>query len=198
MSPAAILYTDPCFQRHETGGHPESADRLRSIQARLESTDLPARFHTGRIRTATAEEIGRVHAPNYIRQVELWAAAGGGQVEPDTIMSRNSYEVACQAAGTAIEAVEQVVAGPHKRALCLIRPPGHHALADGPMGFCLFNNVAVAAQTRGRPVGIVARVDRRLGRPSRQRLAGRLLFGRAGLFFLEPPIALLSGNGCGR
>ena len=61
-------------------------------------------------------------------------------------MSRDSYEVACQAAGSAVDAVEQVVAGKYRRALCLIRPPGHHALQQAPMGFCLFNNVAVAAR----------------------------------------------------
>jgi acetoin utilization deacetylase AcuC-like enzyme len=142
----ALLYADPCFLRHETGRHPESADRLRAIYAHLQSTRLADRFDQGQIRTATLGEISRVHEPDYIRQVERWAAAGGGHVEADTVMSRDSYEVACQAAGSAVDAVEQVVAGKYRRALCLIRPPGHHALQQAPMGFCLFNNVAVAAR----------------------------------------------------
>jgi acetoin utilization deacetylase AcuC-like enzyme len=146
VSSTAILYADPCFLRHETGRHPESADRLRTLYAHLESTHLIDRFARGQIRTATLEEIGRVHEPEYIRQVEHWAARGGGLVEADTVMSRDSYDVACRAAGTAVAAVEQVVAGKYRRALCLIRPPGHHALKAAPMGFCLFNNVAVAAR----------------------------------------------------
>jgi acetoin utilization deacetylase AcuC-like enzyme len=146
VSSSAILYADPCFLRHDTGHHPESADRLRSVSAHLESTGLINRFDRGQIRTATLDEISRVHDPEYIRQVEHWAAAGGGQVESDTVMSSDSYAVACQAAGSAIDAVEQVVAGKYRRALCLIRPPGHHALQAAPMGFCLFNNVAVAAR----------------------------------------------------
>jgi acetoin utilization deacetylase AcuC-like enzyme len=146
VSSTAILYADPCFLRHETGRHPESADRLRAVYAHLESTGLTDRFDRGQIRTATLEQISRVHEPEYIRQIERWAAGGGGHVESDTVMSRDSYDVACQAAGSAVAAVEHVVAGKYRRALCLIRPPGHHALKAAPMGFCLFNNVAVAAR----------------------------------------------------
>jgi acetoin utilization deacetylase AcuC-like enzyme len=146
MNHAGILYADPCFLRHETGSHPESAERLRAVYAHLESTSLIEQFVRGQIRTATADEIGRSHEPEYIRQVERWSAAGGGQVESDTVMSGDSYEIACKAAGSAIDAVEQVAGGKYRRALCLIRPPGHHALRDAPMGFCLFNNVAVAAR----------------------------------------------------
>ncbi len=146
MNDAGILYADPCFLRHETGSHPESAERLRAVYAHLESTSLIERFDQGQIRTAAADEISRVHEPEYIRQVERWSAAGGGQVESDTVMSGDSYEIACKAAGSAIDAVEQVVGGKYRRALCLIRPPGHHALREAPMGFCLFNNVAVAAR----------------------------------------------------
>jgi acetoin utilization deacetylase AcuC-like enzyme len=150
----AILYADPCFLRHETGHHPESADRLRAVYAQLEATHLVDRFERGQIRTASCEEISRVHEPDYIQQVERWAASDGGQVETDTVMSRDSYEVARQAAGCAVDAVEQVVAGKYRRALCLIRPPGHHALPEAPMGFCLFNNVAVAARHAVHRLGL--------------------------------------------
>jgi len=142
----ALLYADPWFLRHETGPHPETADRLRVVYSHLQSTGLVDRFDRGQIRTATLDELLPVHGEEYIHQVERWAESGGGQVESDTVMSPESYEVACRAAGTAIDAVEQVVSGKHQRALCLIRPPGHHALRDAPMGFCLFNNVAVAAR----------------------------------------------------
>lgn len=155
MSNPALLYSDPYFLRHETGRHPESAARLQAIADQLQASGLIDRFDAGQIRPASSDEIGRVHDPNYLRQVEAWSIAGGGQVEADTIMSEDSFNVARNAAGTAIAAVEQVVAGKYRRALCLIRPPGHHALHAAPMGFCLFNNVAVAARHAVEQLGLV-------------------------------------------
>jgi acetoin utilization deacetylase AcuC-like enzyme len=150
----AILYADPCFLRHETGRHPESPERLRRVYAHLAATGLNERFDKGTVRPATQEELGRVHEATYIRRVEEWARAGGGQVEADTVMSADSYDAATRAAGAAVAAVEDVVSGAHRRALCLARPPGHHALYDAPMGFCLFNNVAVAARHAVERLGL--------------------------------------------
>jgi acetoin utilization deacetylase AcuC-like enzyme len=143
---SAILFTDPWFLRHETGSHPECPERLRRVWAHLTETGLDQRFDRGAVVPATPEEIGRVHDADYISQVEEWARAGGGRVEVDTLMSGDSYDAAVRAAGAAVAAVEDVISGAHRRALCLVRPPGHHALFDSPMGFCLFNNVAVAAR----------------------------------------------------
>jgi acetoin utilization deacetylase AcuC-like enzyme len=143
---AAILYSDPWFLRHETGPHPECPERLRRICSHLATTGLDRRFDKAIVRPATLEELERVHDARYIRQVEEWARTGGGHVEADTMMSSDSYDAAVRAAGAAVAAVENVVSGTHRRALCLVRPPGHHALYDAPMGFCLFNNVAVAAK----------------------------------------------------
>ncbi|HET6328559.1 MAG TPA: histone deacetylase [Planctomycetaceae bacterium] len=143
---SAVLYSDPWFLRHETGRHPESPERLRRLYAHLRANHLDQRFDSGTVRPATTEELGRAHDADYIWQVETWANAGGGQVEVDTVMSPDSYEAAGRAAGSAVAAVEEVISGRHRRALCLVRPPGHHALYDAPMGFCLFNNVAVAAR----------------------------------------------------
>jgi acetoin utilization deacetylase AcuC-like enzyme len=154
VSNKALLYSDPCFLQHDTGRHPESADRLRAITDQLQATGLINRFDAGQIRAASPDEISRVHDPDYIREVEAWSIAGGGQVEADTIMSGGSYDVARKATGSAIYAVEQVVAGKYRRALCLIRPPGHHALHAAPMGFCLFNNVAVAARHAVEQLGL--------------------------------------------
>jgi acetoin utilization deacetylase AcuC-like enzyme len=143
---SALLYSDPWFLRHETGRHPECPERLRRLYAHLATTHLDERFDFGTVRPATLEELGRAHDAAYIRQVEAWARAGGGQVEADTVMSTDSYDAAVRAAGAAVAATEEVIAGRARRALCLVRPPGHHALYDAPMGFCLFNNVAVAAR----------------------------------------------------
>lgn len=142
----AILFMDDVFLEHETGRHPECADRLRSIHRRLEQDKISDRFARGTIRSATREELLRVHSNEHIDAMRQFADAGGGHVESDTVLSPKSYEVAVKASGTAIEAVDQVLSGTHNQAVCLIRPPGHHAVPKAAMGFCLFNNVAVAAR----------------------------------------------------
>jgi acetoin utilization deacetylase AcuC-like enzyme len=94
---------------------------------------------------ASREWIEKVHEVAYYEQLKAWCEAGVGRIEADTVVSRGSWDAATRAAGAAIDAVQRVVRGEDKRAFCAIRPPGHHALPDGPMGFCLFNNVAIAA-----------------------------------------------------
>lgn len=142
----ALLYTDPVFLHHETGRHPESPERLRVVEAHLESLKLPGRFEAGKIAPATIEQLARVHSVNHVERVRQFAEQGGGRIEADTVVSRQSFDVALRASGTACDAVDRVLKNDHKRACCLTRPPGHHALTDDPMGFCLFNHVAVAAQ----------------------------------------------------
>jgi len=140
-----LLYTDPCFLDHDTGRHPENADRLRHITARLKDEKLIERCTQPKWQAATVEQLATIHGRDYIGEVEKTAVRGGGQMDPDTVVSRASYDVARRAAGAAIDAVQRVLAGEDTTALCLVRPPGHHALVAKAMGFCLFNNVAVAA-----------------------------------------------------
>ncbi|MFV0444207.1 MAG: histone deacetylase [Planctomycetaceae bacterium] len=143
--PAVLLYDDPVFEQHETGDHPESPQRLRSIREELQRTGLAERCVSAATHSATVEELARVHGRDYIQTVAAAAAAGGRRLDPDTVASPESYKVACRAAGTAIDAVDRVLKGEATRALCLVRPPGHHARANHAMGFCLFGNIAVAA-----------------------------------------------------
>ncbi len=136
---------DPVFQEHKTGRHPESPARLEAIRQRLTDERISQLATRGTVRRATLEEVTRIHGRDYVSRLEKLAADGGGRLDADTVMSPASFEVAMKAAGTAIAAVDAVVKGDTTRALCLVRPPGHHALADEAMGFCLLNNVAIAA-----------------------------------------------------
>lgn len=142
----ALLYTAPTFLQHETGKHPESPERLRTVAGHLDAVKLPERFESGKVVPATVEQLARVHSAGHIERVREFAEQGGGRIEADTVVSPKSFDVALRAAGTACDAVDRVLKGEHSRACCLTRPPGHHALADDPMGFCLFNNAAVAAR----------------------------------------------------
>jgi acetoin utilization deacetylase AcuC-like enzyme len=140
-----LLYTDTLFLHHETGPHPETADRLRAISARLEKTDLPSRCRPGAYRPLTAETVAQIHSPRMVRSVEGVSVRGGGHLDPDTVVSPESYTVALAATGACVSAVEAVLHGDDRNALCLVRPPGHHATPTRSMGFCLFNNLALAA-----------------------------------------------------
>jgi len=141
-----LLYCPPCFLDHETGHHPESADRIRRIPARLEGAGLLQQCRQPDFQPATRRQLARVHSPAYIDEIWACAKSGGGEIEADTVVSPASYDVALMAAGSVCDAVERLTRGEDRQALCLVRPPGHHALVNRAMGFCLFNNVAVAAR----------------------------------------------------
>ena len=132
--------------QHETGNHPERADRIRQIAPRLESTGLAARCTRPKWEPVARNRLTAVHAAKYADEVWSIAKSGGGDYDCDTVVSPCSYDVALLAAGCVCDATERVLRGEDKNALCLVRPPGHHALVDRAMGFCLFNNTAIAAR----------------------------------------------------
>ncbi|RYD47320.1 MAG: histone deacetylase [Verrucomicrobiaceae bacterium] len=155
------IHHDPCYERHDTGaGHPESAHRYRVLQTALSA--LRPEFVRIPGRKATLQEILLAHDQDYhdlvVRDVRSYAdflSTG------DTMISRDSYDVALEATGALLEAADAVVAGKVNSAFCAVRPPGHHATASRGMGFCIFNHVAVAArylQSRHR-LGKIAIID---------------------------------------
>lgn len=148
----ALLYYDPVFLEHDTGYHPENAERLLPLVETRRFGGLDKHCQRPDWQPAPIEWLAEVHGPDYIQRVADFAEAGGGSLDPDTVVSRRSFHVARMAAGAACDAVRRVVAGPQRQALCLVRPPGHHALSRRAMGFCLFNNVAVAARLATGPL----------------------------------------------
>ena len=139
-----IYYSHPASLEHRTGAHPENADRIEAIEAALDDSGWPGLTRLEAPRAAR-EQLGRVHAEGHIDAIESFCAAGGGMIDMDTVASEGSWEAALRAAGAAREAAERLLAGEDDAAFCALRPPGHHAEWDRAMGFCLFNNVAVAA-----------------------------------------------------
>ncbi len=149
-----LLYNEDCFLQHATGAHPESADRIRGIGPRLERSGLSRQSHRPAWEPVARARLTRVHSPRYIDEVWSLAKSGGGDLDADTVVSPCSFDVALQAVGAVCDATERIVRGEDTQALCLVRPPGHHALARRAMGFCIFNNVAVAARTAVDELGL--------------------------------------------
>ena len=152
---------DPIFLEHDTGEHPENADRMRATLALLEESGLLARVSRIDARDASDEELELVHDARYVAALHRVADEGGGWADPDTLITPRSYDVAVRVVGGTLAAVDAVVAGTTGSAFCLVRPPGHHASAANAMGFCLLNHIAVAAAYARKRHGIerVAIVD---------------------------------------
>jgi acetoin utilization deacetylase AcuC-like enzyme len=146
--PVAIV-TSSEYLKHDFPNHPENAGRLRAIEVALDSPALGLREFLIQLspQGATEKQISAVHTPAYIKGLrEAMHEAPAYVDSAPTYIVPASYEVACLAAGGAIRAVDAVLDGEAETAFALVRPPGHHAPPDRPMGFCLFNNIAIAAR----------------------------------------------------
>ncbi|RMD85792.1 MAG: histone deacetylase [Candidatus Dadabacteria bacterium] len=145
MARTTALVIDRRYAQHDPGvGHPEAPAR---IEALAELFEGPTGEHLLRVsaRPATAEEVQRIHSAEHYRQVAASAEREWTRFDPDTVACRETFAAAQLAAGGAIELVEAVMAGRADNGLAAVRPPGHHAERDRAMGFCFFNNVAIAA-----------------------------------------------------
>jgi acetoin utilization deacetylase AcuC-like enzyme len=154
--PVAIV-TSPEYLKHDFADHPENAQRLRAIEAALDSPALGLREFLVQLepQPATLEQITAVHDLSYLVALRRAMARAPGYIDSaPTYIVPESFDVACLSAGGAIRAVDAVLGGEAQSAFALVRPPGHHAERDQPMGFCLFNNVAIAARHALRQPGI--------------------------------------------
>ncbi len=141
-----LLVTDPAFADHDTGrGHPERAQRLEATLRGVTAAGFGDAVRVVEPRSATREELVRVHPAGHLDLLERFCAQGGGALDPDTVVSRATWRAAVLAAGAGLTAVEALREGRATAAFCAVRPPGHHATADRAMGFCLVNSVAVTA-----------------------------------------------------
>lgn len=156
----ALIWSND-FQLHDTGNHPECPERIPALERALAGAGMFDDRNVHAPVAATVEQITAVHDPGMPERVERTAVNGGAWMDPDTYVSPDSYAIALLAAGAAVRAVDLVMSGEEQRVFSCARPPGHHAERNRTMGFCLFNNVAVAARhaTEHHGLSRVAIVD---------------------------------------
>ena len=156
---ATALIYHPIFLQHDTGAHhPERASRLQAILRKLEKTRLIDKLKLIEPESATIEDIVSVHAKDYVLSIK---EHGPGNLDPDTVISKDSFDAALFSAGAVIKGIDLVLKGDAGKAFCMVRPPGHHARPSQAMGFSIFNNIAIGARYIQRKRGLkrVAIID---------------------------------------
>lgn len=149
------IIRDDIFLRHiPAEGHPENPGRLEAVYAMLDQPDMVEQFSLIPPRRAEGREILLVHADRHLKKISATSGKDGCALTRDTFTSAYSYEAAMRAVGGLLEAVSEVIDGRLQAAFALTRPPGHHAEKSRAMGYCLFNNVALAAAFARRELGL--------------------------------------------
>ena len=136
----------PQYLKHDTEPHPENPGRLKAIQGKIESSKIYPHLIFPEPRRATADELTANHDPSHIDHVRNSCRNGVQNLDGDTVICPDSWDAAVLSAGAGLTAIDQIVTGQLDNAFTAVRPPGHHAEKDRSMGFCLFNNVAIAAR----------------------------------------------------
>jgi acetoin utilization deacetylase AcuC-like enzyme len=145
MAGDPVFLWHPSSLQHDTGPHPEQPARITAIREELEARDWLG-FVPVNSPPVSRSALGAVHPGRHVESIEAVAARGGGHLDFDTVMSAGSFDAALHAAGGAVRLAEMLVGGEAPTGFSAHRPPGHHASQARAMGFCLFNNIAVAAQ----------------------------------------------------
>ena len=142
---APLYFRHESSLEHDTGPHPEGPGRIPAIEREMERRAWLG-YERREAPEVPMDALAAVHPSGYVEQIRQIAEGGGGSLDPDTVMSAGSYHAAMHAAGGAVALVEALVRGEALSGFCGLRPPGHHAEPAQAMGFCLFNNIAVAAR----------------------------------------------------
>jgi len=142
-----LLVYDDIYLKHYCGEwHPERPERLQYAISALEKSGLMSKLHRVSPRAASKQELALVHTKSYIDEVERLSQTGHQWLDLDTCVSEHSWEAAIKAVGGVLAACDEILKGTTRTAFCAVRPPGHHATPARGMGFCIFNNVAIAAR----------------------------------------------------
>jgi acetoin utilization deacetylase AcuC-like enzyme len=153
----ALLFSHPACGAHDPRegipGHPESPERLKAIERHLEGLGWLG-WERCEAPAASKADLELVHTPDHVRHVRELCRSGGGAIDADTYAGPASFEAALRAAGAACEMTRSLLAGEARTGFCMVRPAGHHAEPGRAMGFCLFDNVAIAAQSAIRELGV--------------------------------------------
>ena len=136
----------PQYLKHDTQSHPENSGRLRAIQDRIKSSEIYPHLHFPEPRFATDDELKKNHDIDHINHVRNSCQNGTQNLDGDTVICSESWDAAILSAGGGLTAVDKIISGELDNAFAAVRPPGHHAEKNHAMGFCLFNNVAIAAR----------------------------------------------------
>jgi len=153
MNKTGFIY-HPQYLKHDTEPHPENPGRLKAIQEKIESSEINPHLIFPEPRRATDDELAANHDLGHINHVRTSCRNGVQNLDGDTVICPDSWDAAVLSAGAGLTAIDQIITGQLDNAFTAVRPPGHHAEKDRAMGFCLFNNVAVAARYAIKKYGL--------------------------------------------